>query len=327
MDSSAHILQEFHPVLHRGTHNNWQICTWSREHHTESVSVWVSQGCSAEESPRACPAFWKGGAGLRRKKSSWGRNELLENLHWTDQARFSSYICSLLPLIFIGLCWSEINAESPARCKSWRLLHKQDSAEQNEYFSSDILCPFKQDHTNTVELILSQILSELLMGQTKAQALSGTQAGLWIGSTCLEKCRVRETLKSPQTGKRGLLPILRPEILLYFPTILHYEKFSHEESRSILGNPEKKVRADLVPELLSAFIGSVCPSHASMSQFPFTGICCKLSQVRSQIATGIQILELSKCSLLEKHTSAIPTPKCDTSSSERNIICEIPLWL
>lgn len=85
-----------------------------------------------------------------------------------------------------------------------------------------------------------------------------------------------------------MLHILSPKILLLsFSTTLHYEKFPHIENRSLLENPQKKVIADLVPDLLIALIDSFCSSHTSTRQTPFLGICFKLSQFKSQTCTDI----------------------------------------
>lgn len=148
-----------------------------------------------------------------------------------EQIRQDSLLTSAVssPLIFIGLCWSEINAESTVRCKSCRLLHKQDTAEQNKFFPKDILCPpVCQDHTNTVELLLSQmLLSELLMGQNQRPS-SARDTG-WIMDWQVLPGKVQSMRKSeePQLARGGLLPILRPKILLCFFTILHYENSLH----------------------------------------------------------------------------------------------------
>lgn len=160
------------------------------------------------------------------------RKTLMEEMDYIkiciEQIRQDSLITSAVSsaLIFIGFCWSEINAESTVRCKSWRLRHKTQLNKISIFPTTFSVLQPRQDHTNAVELIQPQmLLSGLTWVRTKAQALPGTQAGSWIGSSCLEKCRVREAPKNPQLARGGLLPILRPKIFLYFPTVLHYENF------------------------------------------------------------------------------------------------------
>lgn len=138
-----------------------------------SLSVWwVSlRGCCRRGEPHSMCCLLKGGVAELRRKGKTLEEEMNYFKICIEQIRQDSLLTSAVssPLIFIGLCWSEINAESTVRCKSCRLLHKQDTAEQNKFFPEDILCPpVCQDHTNTVELLLSQmLLSELLMGQNQ----------------------------------------------------------------------------------------------------------------------------------------------------------------
>lgn len=84
-----------------------------------------------------------------------------------EQIRQDSLITSAVSsaLIFIGFCWSEINAESTVRCKSWRLLHKTQLNKISIFPTTFSVLQPRQDHTNTVELIQPQmLLSGLLMG-------------------------------------------------------------------------------------------------------------------------------------------------------------------
>lgn len=80
----------------------------------------------------------------------------------------------------------------------------------------------------------------------------------------------------------GMLHTLSPKILLRsFSTILHYEKFSHIERRSLLGNPQKVIaaRSSHCP------IDSFCSSHASTRQTPLLRMCSKLeSLVQVQVS-------------------------------------------
>lgn len=142
------------------------------------------------------------------------------------------------------------------------------------------------------------LFSELLMGQK--QNISSARDTGWIMDRLLLSGKgqtKKTTLKHLQMVGGGMLDILSPKVLLLnFSTMLHYEKFPHTKSRSLLGNPQKKVIADLVPDPIIAFIDSFCSSHTLTGQIPFLGICFELSQLKSQIATDIpQTLERSKC--------------------------------
>lgn len=108
-----------------------------RASHCECLSVvGQPQRLLSRGEPQSMPCLLKGGSRAKKEKKA-----LEEEMNYLkiciEQIRQDSLLTSAVssPLIFIGLCRSEINAESTVRCKPWRLLHKQDSAEQNEYFS------------------------------------------------------------------------------------------------------------------------------------------------------------------------------------------------